>query len=61
MIKDERLKIAVNTGDKAFFYRGKVVKDENGWLTILEDKEGLLEINKQQIITLKKIGVEKDE
>lgn len=52
----KKTKIAANFGGKIFFFVGQILKEENGFLTILDDKEGVIDINLACVLSRKVVG-----
>ena len=55
----DKKQIKIDVGnDKDFFYKGIILKDENGFITFMDDKLGKIELNRQRIISIEDIGEE---
>lgn len=56
---NKQKKIAVNVAGKVFFYTGPILKDEDNFILIEDCKEGLIQLNKTQIISIKSLEGQK--
>lgn len=52
----ERVRLVVSTGEKNYIYTGIIIKDVDGWLTFNDERDGTIELNKNQIISIKHLG-----
>ena len=53
MLKDKKIVVCINNAGKSFFYNGTVTEEDEHFLTIRDQKEGILQISKSVIISIK--------